>query len=552
MKPGRLLAVLSGVLLASAAIAWSSLHQVPHLQKIATEVGSVPHFLVGVYPNHGGSSFIYFQETETGLGAYLGETATGKTRLLDDEPEKDYHHRFRLLDWSADDTLLLFATSGNGGIHICNGLTGETITNFPCDSYAADSQFVWLDRRSFMFSTYTHRSWLVYGQRSDGTWAQTQVIKRFGPGKLPQLAATSPHSVAWLQDHVIWSYDLNSGETMKVFESDSNQVSAFNFSPRLSHYLITCLDNEGLCQIELGPPAAVDKTGTVINILRPPPKAEKATVTVEPNGGHPQVTIRSASGTATTFVWDGMMQYRNLGGDSLFFAGNRPDGVPGVFQFDIPSQSVRQITSVRSNSFRYAKVSVPAVGTFTNEDGRVMSYHLWPPVTKASRKKHPIMVGEGMPDWQQYPQLAANAGWFYAQADLTGWNIARFPDEVTALYDNLRGNPEIDTNKVFFIGFCAQNVTMPQLVREHPGLARGLVLSYPYGIMPEADHLLLLGGYGAEAAPEAGVIMMHEHAWKAGCDSTLLMLNGVQHITRSAGAEREQGRQFIRFLSQNN
>jgi hypothetical protein len=556
----NLLSVLSGILLAGSLVLWSVVRQTPHLEKMAAELGSIPHYLIGIYPNHSGSSFLYFEETEHGLGAFLGATATGKSRLLYEEPEQGYHNRFRLLDWSADDSVLIYATMSNpgvpdgaGAIHVCNGVTGEAVTNFPADAYAGDSQFAWLSPSSFIYSTYTHRSWLAYAQQPDGTWAQTQTLKRFGPGKLPQVAGTSPHSVAWLQGQTLWTYDFVTGEMGKIWEA-TNKLTGLSYSAKTGNYQLTCQDDAGPFLVEFRPPRLGEETGTMVNLVRPPP--EKPSVIVDANHGRPMVKIKATPGAeATTLVWDGMLQYYNLGGNSLFFTGNRSDGLPGVWQFDLPSQTVRQISSARKTPFQNAKTSHATTGVFTNRDGRVMSYHLWPPVTGGQGRKHPIVIGEGIDDWQQYPELAANSGWFYAQADLTGWNISKFPDDVACLCNWLSQNPEVDTNKVVFIAFCAQTVTVPRLVQDHPALARGLVLSYPFGITPSTrwnvSHVLILGGIGDSASPTEEVLNMHDAAWNAGIDTSLLMLDGVQHISRSAGAEREQGRQFARFLSQN-
>ncbi|MEI9963253.1 MAG: hypothetical protein WDM76_19710 [Limisphaerales bacterium] len=128
-------------------------------------------------PNHTGSSLIFFRETETGLGTFLCETATGKSALLFEEKEKGYRNRFRLLGWSSDDKILVFATlpdaegtNASGAITVCDGTTGEIITRVSPAAYARDSQFAWLSPRSFVYSTYNHRSWLVYseGKRMEG------------------------------------------------------------------------------------------------------------------------------------------------------------------------------------------------------------------------------------------------------------------------------------------------------------------------------------------------------------------------------------------------
>ena len=61
---------------------WALSRQPAHLEQIAAEIGSIPQFRVALHPNYSGSALLFFRETETGLGTYFCETATGKTRLL--------------------------------------------------------------------------------------------------------------------------------------------------------------------------------------------------------------------------------------------------------------------------------------------------------------------------------------------------------------------------------------------------------------------------------------------------------------------------------------
>jgi hypothetical protein len=366
------------------------------------------------------------------------------------------------------------------------------------------------------------------------------------------LRGISTHAVAWLDGSVIRTYDINSGALGKAWET-TNKVTSYYYTDTTGNYTITCRDAQGPFQIEYRPPRLGEETGTVMSVQRPPPAGSRLSLATV--NGHPLVTADIAGAKPVSFEWDGMVQYYKLGGDSVFFTGNRPDGVPGIFRFDTHSQGISEITSVRAEPMKYAKFSAPISGLFTNTDGRVMSYHLWPPINAGDGRKHPIVVGEGIDDWQQYPQLAANAGWFYAQADLSGWDIWRFPDDVAGLGRYLSTNPGVDTNRMVIIAFCAEASTIERLEDNYPGLAHGLVLSFPFGIKPSrtwsADHVLFLGGMGDNASSAEEVLAMHAAAWNSGIDSSLQLLDGVEHITHSAGAEREQGRQFMRYLNEN-
>ena len=258
---------------------WALSGQTPHLEKIVLEIGSIPQYRVGIYPNHSGSNLLFFQETETGLGTFFCETATGKTRLLYDEKEKGYLGRFRLLGWSADDRILAFATmsdsgatNGSGAINICKGDTGEVINSIPAEGYAGDSQFAWLSARSFVYSTFSHRSWLLYAEKPDGSWAQTQVVKRFTDGRLTNLTATSSHSIAWQDKQAVWTYDFARGAMSKVWEATTNQLTGLAFSDKSGNLLFKCKDVAGALLLEFRLPNSLDATGGIVNMTRQIPK----------------------------------------------------------------------------------------------------------------------------------------------------------------------------------------------------------------------------------------------------------------------------------------
>ena len=69
--------------------------QPSNIFKIANEIGSVAQTREGVYPNRSGTSVVFYQETETGLGTYLHVIQTGKTHLLYKQPEKGYGEQYR-------------------------------------------------------------------------------------------------------------------------------------------------------------------------------------------------------------------------------------------------------------------------------------------------------------------------------------------------------------------------------------------------------------------------------------------------------------------------
>jgi hypothetical protein len=154
--------------------------QPTNIFKIANEIGSVAQTREGVYPNRSGSSVVFYQETETGMGTYLHVIQMGKTHLLYEQPEKGYGEQYRRIGWSPDEKYFVYAafadesdTNGSKAIILCDGNSGETKARIPSEAYARDSQFLWLTPRSFIYSTFSQRSWLVFEQDSSGKWNQS-------------------------------------------------------------------------------------------------------------------------------------------------------------------------------------------------------------------------------------------------------------------------------------------------------------------------------------------------------------------------------------------
>ena len=541
---------------------WALSGQTPHLEKIALEIGSIPQYRVGIYPNHSGSNLLFFQETETGLGTFFCETATGKTRLLYDEKEKGYLGRFRLLGWSADDRILAFATmsdsgatNGSGAINICKGDTGEVINSIPAEGYAGDSQFAWLSARSFVYSTFSHRSWLLYAEKPDGSWAQTQVVKRFTDGRLTNLTATSSHSIAWQDKQAVWTYDFARGAMSKVWEATTNQLTGLAFSDKSGNLLFKCKDVAGALLLEFRLPNSLDATGGIVNMTRQIPNPPRADLDM--GLGRFNFKIRTTPEAAEVkFAWDGMLRYYGLGGNGLFFTGNRLNGVPGIWQFDTKSESVRQVASAINTPLKWAKNVEPATGVFTNKAGIQISYHLWQSAHVVPGKKYPLVVGQALNVWNPFQQVAAHAGWFYATTDLTNWinNTSTWSEDVAGLCGTLPTSFAIDTSKVCFIAYSAQADDALRLFKEKPGMASGMVLFHPAGFslsdMP-VKQLLLFGGTDDKNSPADHLIKLQDAAVNAGISVRFLLQDGVQHLTRSIAAEREQSLQFGRFLSEN-
>jgi predicted peptidase len=253
-----------------------------------------------------------------------------------------------------------------------------------------------------------------------------------------------------------------------------------------------------------------------------------------------------------------MVEYYEFAGDRVFFAGNPASEPPGIWQYDIPSKTVSQIATGLKHKLIHTAFSLPECYMDTNATGKQLNYHVWRPVNNSKVQKHPLIIGQTHYMWFFYPQIAANAGYYFATADRASWwaGMNDWQPDVTRLYEILRINPEIDTNRVFLFATSAESAHLGQLMKERPDLWRGAILLNPGSLPPlSSSHLsamFIVGGEDdADGAPAASLIKYQQDAAKAGITVRLILQDGVQHISRSIATERKRAGQFAQFLHEN-
>ncbi len=531
-----------------------------HLLAIATEIGSIAQSKEEMgneelVPSSDGHGLVYFQETETGLGTYFCEIASGKNALLFEQKENGYNGELGMVAWSPDDHFFacVFKSDSNPqhltrNIIICDGISGKPVVKIEA---LWDSKFIWLSPHSFAYTRY-NQAWLVFEQKADGNWVQTQVIKRFADGELNNLTATSPHSVAWQQDNDIWTYDFVSGASGKIWESATNKLESFTYSDETGNFLMNCSDENGPLSICFRPPRLWDKQGAILSVTRNDNREKYADLS-EDHGLY-SFTIKSSTNSEPThFIWEGMVEYYKLAGDYLYFTGNLANGPPGIWQYNIKSKEVRCLDSGLKGILKYTKMVTPIGRMSANIFGKQMNYHIWEPPDISPGKKYPLIIGQTHYMWFSYQQVAANGGYYFASADRLSWwdGLDDWGADVMGLYEILSKNPNIDTNRIYLFATSAESSYLSRFVAEKPDLWKGVILFNP---VTEPDlsnarlsRMFIVRGRD-EDTPVERLIKYQNEAAKTGVPIKLVIQNGVQHITRSIATERERTRQFAQFL----
>ena len=538
--------------------------QPAHLLEIAKEIGSIPQTdpYTRLIASPDGSRLLYAQCTETGVGVYLCDPTTGKNELLFEQQEKGYGDS-RNWGWSPENAFLAFTvirqpTPGDPPmtISLYDGLSGQSLTNIPAPFFSWVSQFVWLSKRSFAYSPSGPRPWLVYKLNSEDNWQEVKGTKQFTRGTLANLSAISSHAIAWREKGEIWTFDFDTGVQEKLWESTTNTLVNFEFAMGSGNFMLQCSDEAGPLSLEFRPPRLSEKQGAIIEIERNPPR--DAYADLDKSQGVFSFKIKTHDHpNPTSFIWEGLLRHHCLAGDSLFFMGNPADDTPGLWQYNTTDQQVKCIVPGRKEKLKFAKVVAPVTSKGTDLAGKEMIYHLWEPAVIRPGKKYPLILGQSLHDWNFYPQIAANAGFYYATPNVTNWftQIVAWPEEIAGLYEVLSKNPNIDTNQVYFLAFSAQAGYLNQVLESKPHLCKGLILFHPAGF-PDLSllynpRILVLGGSDDPNSPANELLRQQDEAFRLGIPIHLFIQDGVRHFNRSIGSERDHAIQVMRFLSEN-
>jgi hypothetical protein len=534
-----------------------------HLLAIATEVGSIPQFRAQLFPNGVGTSLVFSRETETGLGTYFCQTASGKSKLLFEQKEKGFNSQSEMLAWSPDDRVFACAVlldpnpmHPQSAIILYDGVSGEPIAKIGSTGYIWLTKFIWMSPNSFAYQTY-NQVWLVFDKKSDDNWVQTRVIKKFADGELKNLTVTSPHSLAWQQGDDVWTYDFVSEASEKMWGSATNKLDSFTYSEETENFALNCHDENGPLSIYFRPPRLWVKQGAVLGITRNDTRARYADLRID-HGRYSFAIKTSANSDTTHFVWDGMVEYYQLAGGYLYFAGNQANETPGIWRYDIHSNDVRHLISNQDNDFRYTTIVTPLVKSCTDAFGNQISYHLWAPRHISPGRKYPLIIGQTHYMWSPYQQVAPNAGYYFATVDRATWvyDVDNWREDVVGLYDTLVKTPNIDTNRIFLAASSTEARDAIQVLAAKPDICKGLILFNPSAepdlSQTHLSKMFIVGGRDDTVGNTVEQLTKYQdEAAKAGVPVKLYIQDGVQHVARSVATERERTRQFARFLLEN-
>jgi hypothetical protein len=556
---------------------WVIARQPPRLISVAAGIGSAALIAGDIFPNSDGSRLVYSQQTLKGEGCCFHDVGSGRSRLLAEQKEKGYSwQKFGMLGWSPDDKLFAYAYPPRSPklpeeqVVICNGLSGDAVAAIPVDPGIL--QLAWLSPDSFAYLTYQHDV-SVWERKPEGAWFQSHLFKAVTKGHLDSdenyLTATSARAVAWKEEGRIWWLDIDASAPACIWESTTNQLEAFGYDKAFGLLILACRDDQGWLKIWLHPPATDKAQGAVQYVTRTDDRSRYASLQFEE--GHNVFYFQTdANSRRKQWDWEGGVRRsspaydlvgtgRYLYDGALYFIGNQADEPPGIWRYDIDQEKVRCLVSTMNRDFNPHRVVSPMSGVLTNRLGAVIRYLVWQPRTVVAGRKYPIILCQTPYLWFSFPHLAAYQGYFFglvqrpAPDDRT---IVNWPDDVTALYNELARNPAVDTNRVFLYASTAEAHLLNQLAAEKPGFFKGAILLSPLALpelsdLPGASLFIAAGEEEDNGKAVKRLASYQDAACARGIPVRLFIQKGTQYVARSITTERDRVIELAKYLHEN-
>ncbi|HEX5398613.1 MAG TPA: LamG-like jellyroll fold domain-containing protein [Verrucomicrobiae bacterium] len=153
----------------------------------------------------------------------------------------------------------------------------------------------------------------------------------------------------------------------------------------------------------------------------------------------------------------------------------------GIWRYDLGSKQLTPVVSSSGQPSVYAKRPDTTTRTFKSGGGQTINYTLFLPADFDRHKKYPLVLGDTyVPDliYGQRLELGmAASGAVVAFVNRNYWtdNIEKWEDNVRSLYEHLRQEPYVDTQRVFLISAGDETVYMTRMLEESPGLWKGAI-----------------------------------------------------------------------------
>jgi hypothetical protein len=162
---------------------------------------------------------------------------------------------------------------------------------------------------------------------------------------------------------------------------------------------------------------------------------------------------------------------------------------PGIWRCDLASGAWHPVISSSDYPSPHAQ-AVTALHEPMSVSGGNVTYTLFRPANFDLHKKHPLMIGDTAISTSIYGEPfmkgVAACGASVAVVDRPNWTpgLDQWAQNVQALYEKLKGDPTVDTRRVYVFAVSAETHYLSQMVATNSAPWRGIILLNP-GELPD-------------------------------------------------------------------
>lgn len=481
---------------------WSWLHYPHQLEQLAREFSSFNAYREAPVINHTGTMLGMIHNTPDGVGVFLANL-TDKTEIkICEEKGSDDMGDPDIFGWAPGDDTIAYRWDVTLRFANNDGKTepGEIETPFL-------AAFTWLspDRCAYIDTNANadNSMQLAVAQMVGGAWKETSSWPlQVTDGKPRSLQTFATNVVVWQTDHSIWQMDLASGETKTLFSNPGGVISSLSYSRETGKFLFVEAVNRRLSDL-VAWSGGVKKTlsaqsgrmenaqwidqgrGYVYSIAKGENSELRVKTDVEPK--------------EQTFFSDGQVASVFGGGERsrVYVLASWTNEAPSVWCCDLNDGSISRLFSPWGFTNLPVHFQPALVGYAPMPNKHNERFVLIPPAHFSFHKKYPLVIGMQGYDWMNvahatYSQALANCGVYVA---LTGYHymhqsqeaLLDYTNNVTAVYDQLIKNPNVDRNRVYLFAFSSSTLVVNHLIDSYPGRWRGIMLFNPTARLPVPD-----------------------------------------------------------------
>jgi predicted esterase len=507
------------VVFAVGAVLWARFRSLPpapilpqsEIQAVANEILTIGGLYRGPEVTSDLSELIYCRSMPGGRGITKVNLKTGEESLFDHPYEIS-----RVFGYSPDGRYLVFRDIYKKVERVLlldrsnNKLTPIT------ENYRLPTEVAWMTTNSFA---------CIYRNEKGGGGAisritisnDTQVAQRqITQRAVSSITPLSDRWVAYIDEGNFWRHDFDSGETEQLSKMSQAVLSSLRNPtqpPKNDFLYLNASRDNGQFLFCSSLESNWRSLFRFDPSVKPSGKLEQLSVGdehcysgkwIERGRGyafvgnltnHFYLAVRPADPAGKTNLFQGGHVFGftvSDDGEKVFATASKGIEPPGVYEYDIPTRSLR-LVSGQTNLLSTTATLLPRTERWVKSfDGLQVPYFVTEPKNFDKKLKYPLVLTtppEGMQyfnSWEPFAQFFANIGAFHVAINPRGCDgygkhyatrdLSIAYKDAYAVYKRLRWNRNIDFSRVYLIGGSSGSITMNLLVEKYPGRWAGNIL----------------------------------------------------------------------------